>query len=138
MNDQIRAIIDAAGYGVVATCVQGQPRARPMSFVMLEDGRLWSSTYRQSGKVAELEQNAHIEICFVAPDKVHLRVAGVVDLSGGEEKKARLLELNPKVKRHFPDAQDPKFVHVEVVPTRFRWKPSGFNEYQELQPTAAQ
>ena len=129
---RVRAIVENAGFGVLATCVNGQPRVRPMAFVMLEDGRLWSSTYRQSGKVKELEDNARVEVCFVDSARVHVRIEGTVGLAGGPEDKRRLLELNPKVGRHFAGEHDTKFVHVEVIPTRIRWKPSGFNEYQEV------
>jgi len=50
---RVRAIIESAAFGALATVSNGQPRVRPMAFVMLADGRLWSSTYRESGKVAE-------------------------------------------------------------------------------------
>jgi len=134
---RVREIIENAGSGMVATSVDGQPRVRPMAFVMLEDGRLWSSTYRQSGKVRELEQNARVEVCFVDSSKCHVRVEGVVSLEGGPDQKRRLLELNPRVRRHFPDENDPKFVHVEIVPTRIRWKGMGFCEYTEVSVPAA-
>jgi general stress protein 26 len=128
----VRAIIESAGYGVLASSVDGQPRVRPMAFVMLEDGRLWSSTFRQSGKVRELEQNGRVEVCFVDANKVQLRIEGRLDTTGGPDARRRLLELNPKVRKHFPDEHDEKFVHLEVVPTRIRWKPTGFNEYNEV------
>ena len=112
---------------------QGRPRVRPMSFVWVEPGLLWSSTYRQSGKVAELEQNEQVEICFLDDDLFQVRISGRAQLDGGEQQKARLLELNPKVGRHFDGARDPKFVHVEIRPTRIRHKPTGFSEYTQVE-----
>lgn len=127
--EEARKIIGEAGYGIVCTCVNGRPRCRPMSFRLTDDFRLWSSTYRSSGKVREFLANPKVEVCFVGEGKVHLRVEGVVDITGGPEKKEKLLEMNPKVGRHFSGGDDEKFVHVEIVPTLVRWKPPGFGEY---------
>ena len=131
--EKIRQIIADAPYGCLATCVDGQPRVRPMAWVMRADGRLWSSTYRSSGKVGELRQNAQVEVCFVDANKVHARIMGRVDLSGGPEKKEQLLQLNPKVRRHFTGGQDTKFVHVEIIATRMEWTEPGFGEYHQVE-----
>lgn len=130
--DEVRSVIEAAAFGSLATCVDGQPRVRPMAFVMLDDGRLWSSTWACSGKVAELRGNDRVEVSFVSPDRVQVRVEGVLDMTGGPEAKERLLAINPKVRRHFRGGDDPNFVHLEVRPTRIRWKTSGFCEYVEV------
>lgn len=129
---QVRSIVQSAGYGMLATSIDGQPRVRPMAFVLLDDGRLWSSTYRQSGKTAELEHNQKVEVCFVGANLQQVRVEGILSTAGGADARRKLLELNPKVRKHFADENDPKFVHLEVVPTRIRWKPTGFNEYNEV------
>ncbi len=99
------------------------------SFRVTDDFKLWSSTYRSSGKVREFEAIPRVEVCFVGKKKVHLRVEGNVDLSGGTEEKERLLKMNPGVRRHFPGGEVPNFVHVEIIPTRPRWMPPGFHEY---------
>lgn len=130
--DKVRKIIAGARVGYLATCVDGQPRVRPMSCVLMEDGRLWSSTYGVSGKVAELEANEKVEVCFLDLGFVQVRIEGVVSLAGGPEQKKRLLALNPKVANHFADEMDEKFVHIEIQPTRIRFKPSGFSEYEEV------
>jgi general stress protein 26 len=136
--DKARAIVENASYGVLATCTNGQPRVRPMAFVMLEDGRLWSSTYASSGKAAEFAANATVEVCFVDANKDHLRVAGKVNTSRGAADKKRLLEMNPKVGRHFKDEHDPNFVLVEIVPDHMRWTEPGFGEYHDIAlPTPA-
>ena len=127
--ETIRRIVGEAPYGALATLDGEQPRVRPMAWIMLEDGRLWSSTYRSSGKVGEMTQNDLVEICFVDKNKIHARITGRVDLTGGPEKKQKLLELNPKVGRHFSGGDDEKFVHVEVTPTRMEWTEPGFGEY---------
>lgn len=132
--EKVLEIISDAGFGDLATSVDGQPRVRPMSVVVMDGLRLWSSTYRQSGKVKEFQQNDRVEICFTDKKKVQARIEGIVDISGGAEKKRRLLELNPKVRRHFSDENDPNFVHIEIVPTLIRWTEPGFGEYHIVYP----
>ena len=132
--EKVREIISDAGLGDLATCVDGQPRVRPMSVVVMDGLRLWSSTYRQSGKVKEFEENNRVEICFTDKKKVQVRIEGIVDISGGPDKKKKLLELNPKVRGHFPDESDPNFVHIEIVPTLIRWTEPGFGEYHIIFP----
>ncbi len=127
-------IAEAGGIGDLATCAGGQPRVRPMTFVVMDDLKLWSSTYRQSGKMKEFAENNRVEISFTGSKKVHLRIEGTIDTSGGPEKKKRLLELNPNVRGHFPDENDAKFVHIEIVPTSIRWTEPGFGEYHPVIP----
>ena len=127
--EKVQEIMKDAGWGYIASCDEGQPRVRPMLFVLRDDGSLWSSTYRQSGKVKEFEKNPKVEICWLDTQRVQLRIEGIVDLSGGAQEKRALLEVNPKVRNHFPDEHDPKFVHVCVRPTRIEYKPAGFGEY---------
>jgi uncharacterized pyridoxamine 5'-phosphate oxidase family protein len=129
---KVREIVESTMIGYLATSVDGQPRVRPLSFMLREDGKLWSSTYRQSGKIAEFEQNPKVEICFMDSGYVQLRIAGTVDLTGGADKKKELLRINPKVKNHFPDENDPKYVHIEITPTSIRYKATGFGEYTEV------
>lgn len=127
--EKVHEILNNANWGFLATCVDGQPRIRPMVFIARKDGTLWSSTYRESGKVREFEANPRVEICWLDSGFVQLRIEGVVDLSGGEAEKRALLEANPKVRNHFENERDPKFVHVAIRPTRIEWKPAGFGEY---------
>lgn len=130
--EKAREIIEGARVGYLASCVDGQPKVRPMSCVVMEDGTLCTSTYRESGKVAEFEQNERVEFCFLDDKFVQLRISGVIDLSGGPADKKRLLSLNPKVGNHFADENDPKFVHIRIRPTHVRWKPAGFSDYEQV------
>jgi uncharacterized pyridoxamine 5'-phosphate oxidase family protein len=126
-------IIKIAGYCIAATAVDNQPRLRAMKFVVTDDFKFWASTVNVSGKVKEFSRNPKIELLWLTPDGTELRVEGRVDITGGLDKKRKLFELHPGMKGLFKDEYDPKLVHVEVVPTRARWKTRGFHEYQEIQ-----
>lgn len=132
-REKIREIVKDADYCHMATCVDGRPRVRPMKFVITEDFKFWCSTVNISGKVSELKHNSNVELSWVDSQKNQVRVEGNADLSGGVEKKRKLLELHPGALGLFADENDPKLVHVEVVPTRVRWKKHSFGEYNEVQ-----
>jgi general stress protein 26 len=132
-REKVREIIKSAGHCHMATCVDGQPRVRPMKFVVTDDFRFWCSTFDVSGKVKEFRQNARVELCWVDEHRNHLRVEGIVDISGGAEKKRKLLELHPGAKGLFKDENDPHLVHVEVRPTLVRWKKHSFGEYNVVE-----
>ncbi|MFA7567920.1 MAG: pyridoxamine 5'-phosphate oxidase family protein [Alkalispirochaeta sp.] len=131
-REKVRKIVEDAGYCQMATVVDGQPRVRPMKFVVTDDFKFWCSTVNVSGKVKELQQDGRVELCWVDSQRNHLRVTGVADITGGTEKKRELLRLHPGAKGLFDDENDPSLVHVEVVPTRVRWKVHSFGEYNEV------
>ena len=126
-------IIENSLYGILATSVNGQPKMRPMAFIMVEGGKLWSSTYGISGKIKEFQENNKVSVLFVDHRKVQLRIEGTVDISGGNDKKRELLARNPKIKRHFTDEFDSNLVHIEIIPNRIRWTEPGFGEYHEVE-----
>jgi uncharacterized pyridoxamine 5'-phosphate oxidase family protein len=132
-QEKAREIISRAGHCFAATAVENQPRVRAMKFVVTEDFKFWASTVNISGKVEEFKANPKVELLWLDQDGTELRVEGRADLSGGKEKKRRLFELHPGMKNLFKDENDPKLVHVEVVPTRARWKERGFNEYEDIE-----
>ncbi|WP_076489461.1 pyridoxamine 5'-phosphate oxidase family protein [Alkalispirochaeta americana] len=132
-RDKVREIVQSAGYCQMATSVDGQPRVRPMKFVITDDFKFWCSTFVISGKMKEFEQNAQVELCWVDQQKNHLRVTGSVDVSSGPEKKRELLRLHPGAKGLFKDEYDPNLVLVEVTPSRVRWKEHSFGEYHEVE-----
>jgi len=131
-QEKAREIIADAGYAVLATCVEGQPRLRPMKFVVTGDFKFWCSTVNVSGKMQEFAANPRVEILWVDKQGNQLRVEGLLNATGGTEKKRRLFELHPGMRGLFSDEHDPRLVHVEVTPTRVRWKPSGFSEYNPI------
>jgi len=131
--EAIRPIVEHALHATLATCEDGQPRVRPMSFTLTAEGRLLSSTRDTSGKMREFAANPRVELCFVDADKNHVRIEGLIDVSGGGEARRALLEAHPPARRHFGDADHPNLVHVEVIPTHVRWKPPGFCEYRVVE-----
>ena len=131
-RERVREIIASAGYCQMATSLDGQPRVRPMKFVISDRFTFLCSTFDMSGKMLELKANNRVELCWVDEKKNHLRIQGTVDISGGPEEKRELLRLHPGAKGLFKDENDPQLVCVEVTPERIRWKEHSFGEYHEV------
>jgi uncharacterized pyridoxamine 5'-phosphate oxidase family protein len=131
--EEIRPIVEHAVSATLATSEDGQPRIRPMSFSLTSAGRLLSSTRDTSGKMREFAANPRVELCFVDVDKNHVRIEGLIDVSGEVDAKSALLEDHPPARRHFGAPDHPNLVHVEVIPTHVRWKPPGFCEYRVVE-----
>ena len=132
-REKVRKIIADAGHCFLATSVDGQPRVRPMKFVVTDDFKFWCSTVDISGKMDEFARNSKVEICWVDAAKNQVRVEGILSTDGGVEEKRKLLELHPGARGLFEDENYPRLVHVEVVPTRVRWKIHSFGEYNEVE-----
>ena len=131
--EEIRPIVEHAVGATLATCADGQPRVRPMSFTLTADGRLLSSTRDTSGKMREFAANPRVELCLVDADKNHVRIEGLIDVSGDDDDKRSLLEDHPPAQRHFGVPDHPNLVHVQVIPVHVRWKPPGFCEYRVVE-----
>ncbi len=132
MFDIYKDIVTKTQIGYLASLSGDQPRVRTMSFNFRPDGKLWSSTYVVSGKLKEFLEHNKVEICFDDPEYRQLRVEGIIDITGGREKKRQMLADHPPARNHFRDEDDENLVRIEVVPTRVRWKNRGFAEYEEI------
>ncbi len=131
--DIYKDIVTKTRVGYLASLDGDQPRVRSMSFAWQPNGRLWSSTYNISGKMKEFLQHEKVEICFDDPDYRQLRVEGIIDTTGDREKKRQMLAIHPPARNHFKDEDDEKLVHIEIIPTRVRWKAIGFRDYEEIE-----
>ncbi len=130
--DIYKQIVTTKKIGYLASLDGDQPHVRPMSFAWRPNGRLWSSTYKISGKVKEFSQSEKVEICFDDSAYRQLRVEGIIDITGDIEKKRQMLKVHSDARNHFKDEHDENLVHIEIVPTRVRWKEPGFRDYEEI------
>ncbi len=130
--DIYKEIVTNTRIGYIASLEESQPRVRPMTFVWMPGGILWSCTYNISGKMKEFLQNERVEVCFMDADYRQVRVEGKIVTTGGREKKRQLLELHPGAGNHFENEDAEHFVHLEIIPRRVRWKHAGFSEYEEI------
>lgn len=106
----------------------GTLRSRPMATQEMDpDGVLWFFSYRDSGKVQEIENDANVNLCYSAPDKdLFVSVSGKASLV---DDKAKAKELwNPFAKAWFQKGlDDPNLglLKVKVEQAEYWDAPSG-------------
>jgi len=61
-----REIHDNAPVGFMSTVSEdNKPHVRPMTCRLLDNGRLWSASFSDSGTVKELRRHPSVEFCFM-------------------------------------------------------------------------
>jgi general stress protein 26 len=93
----------------------GQLRSRPMAVQEAEfDGDLWFFTSVASGKVSEIEHDAHVNVAFADTDhQRYVSVAGRASLVDDPAKKAEL--WSPAFRAWFPEGlDDPRLTLLKV------------------------
>lgn len=91
----------------------GSIDSRPMATQKTEtfDGTLWFLTRGESGKVAEIEHDAHVSLLYADPgDSKFITVKGRASVSHDRNKIHEL--WNPMYKAWFPDGEDDPAVTV--------------------------
>ena len=123
----ITRIIKSCVYGDLATISADgtTPRVRPVCAFLEDDLSILVPSHTATRKVAEIENNSHVEICFVDGEHWQVRVAGNAYVETDRDIKTRLMEttLSPKLWHgFFPDGpDDEKFVLYRIQPESFEW-----------------
>lgn len=106
---------------------EGCLRSRPMATQKMEgDGTLWFFTELNSGKVAELERDHHVNVSYAAPnDNKYVSVSGTARVVRDTDKAKEL--WNPLLKAWFPNGpEDPNagLLRVDVEKAEYWDAPS--------------
>jgi general stress protein 26 len=126
-RDTITRIIRSCVYGNLATVsADGEsPRVRPVCAFLQDDLTILVPSHTATRKIAEIERNPHVEICFVDAEHWQVRVAGRAEMVNDPAVKKRLMEttLSPKLWRgFFPEGEsDERFVLYRIRPRSFEW-----------------
>jgi general stress protein 26 len=65
-----------SGVGFMGTVEDNRPHVRPMRPYIDNEGHIWLFSRYDSRKVAELDQNPRVELCFVGPESEVLTIYG--------------------------------------------------------------
>ncbi len=98
----------------LATCDEGQPRVRPMSYYLKADDRLWMATYKDSRKVSQIEKNCKVEICFADDEYQHIRVEAEGEVRTDKASREKLWEASETLHNYFESVNDPKFAILDL------------------------
>jgi len=108
-------LIRDAGYGILATVDQGQPKARPMMPYLAENGDLWLAILAKSRTIQQIQKHPDVEICYVDRKMCFARVKGRAAVSEDADKKSEVWENIPMLRQYFTGPEDPHFKLIDIT-----------------------
>ncbi|MBF0384633.1 MAG: pyridoxamine 5'-phosphate oxidase family protein [Candidatus Omnitrophica bacterium] len=113
-KEEVIDLIKDSGYCTLATVEGTQPRVRPMSPYLTDDGKLLMALFVHLRTVRQIQENPMVEMCFVDRKMCFCRIAGKAIVSKDSAKKEILWNNIPMLKQYFGGISDPNFCLVEV------------------------
>ncbi len=116
MNKQeVIDLIKDSGYCTLATVEGTQPRVRPMSPLLTEDGQLLVALFAHLRTVRQVQANPMVELCFVDRKMCYCRISGKAKISQDKTKKGLLWEAVPMLRQYFGGIDDANFCVMEIA-----------------------
>ncbi len=113
-KEEVVDLIRDAGFCMLATAQDNQPRVRPMMPYLTEDNQLLMALLGRSRTIQQVKDNPLIELCFVDRKMWYCRIAGTGTISDDKDKKQTLWNNIPMLKQYFGGVEDPNF-HLMVI-----------------------
>lgn len=134
----LREIVARCVYGLLATVgADGKsPKVRPVCAFLEEDFSILVPTHARTRKIAELERNPQVELCFVDDRHWQVRFGGEACVAEDESVKKRLIEttLDRRLWRGFfpGEEKDENFVLYRITPETCEWMKEWELEYRRV------
>ena len=109
-KEEVVDLIRDAGFCLLATAEDKQPRVRPMMPYLTDDNQLLLALLKRSRTIEQVQSNPLLELCFVDRKMWYCRIAGTGRISDDLEKKEILWNNIPMLKQYFGEPADPNFV----------------------------
>jgi len=116
----------------MGTIDENRPRVRPMKPYIDQEGHIWLFSRFDSKKVAELESNPRVELCFVGQDQEVLNLYGRIkdETKPGSATFRVLRDMMfaqiPEMKNYFKDQDLNALIIYRFIVHEIRyWRPSG-------------
>jgi len=108
-KEEVIDLISDAGFCLLATAEDNQPRVRPMMPHLTEDNKLLLALLKRSRTLEQIKANPHVELCFVDRKMWYCRIQGTAKISDDKEHKEILWQHIPMLKQYFGGIEDPNF-----------------------------
>ena len=113
-KEEVIDLIKDAGFGVLATVNNNQPKDRPMMPYLTEEGDLLLAVLSHSRTITDIKVNPRVEICYIDRKMCFARISGNAKISQEIEKKQMVWNNIPMLRQYFGSPQDPNFVLIEI------------------------
>jgi len=108
-KEEVVDLIRDAGFCLLATAQDNQPRVRPMMPYLTDDNQLLVALLGRSRTIPQVKANPLVELCYVDRKMWYCRIAGKATMSDDAEKKEILWNNIPMLKQYFGGIEDPNF-----------------------------
>ena len=108
-KEEVIDLIRDAGFCLLATAQDKQPRVRPMMPYLTDDNKLLLALLERSRTLEHVKENPLVELCFVDRKMWYCRISGSASICDDKEKKEILWNNIPMLKQYFGSADDPNF-----------------------------
>ena len=138
-RETVTRIIQSCVYGQLATVsADGQaPRVRPVCAFLQDDLSILVPSHLKTGKIAEIENNPEVEICFCDAEHWQVRVQGKAERVDSIDEKQHLVDttLSPQLWRGFfpGGGSDENYVLYRIRPEKIIWMKEWELRYRELE-----
>ena len=109
-KEEVIDLIRDAGFCLLATAEENQPRVRPMMPYLTDDNQLFLALLGRSRTIQHVKNNPKVELCFVDRKMWYCRISGTATISDDMEKKEILWNNIPMLKQYFGGVEDSNFV----------------------------
>ena len=113
-KEEVIDLIRDAGFCLLATAEDNQPRVRPMMPYLTDDNQLLLALLGRSRTIQHVKNNPKVELCFVDRKMWYCRISGTATISDDMEKKEILWNNIPMLKQYFGGVADSNFVLVLI------------------------
>jgi len=109
-KEEVIDLIRDAGFCLLATAEDNQPRVRPMMPYLTDDNQLLLALLGRSRTIQHVKNNPKVELCFVDRKMWYCRISGTATISEDMEKKEILWNNIPMLKQYFGGTEDSNFI----------------------------
>ena len=109
-KEEVIDLIRDAGFCLLATVEDNQPRVRPMMPYLTDDNQLLLALLGRSRTIAQVKNNPKVELCFVDRKMWYCRISGTASICDDKDKKEILWNNIPMLKQYFGGPEDANFV----------------------------
>ena len=114
LKEEVIDLIKDAGFCMLATTENNQPRVRPMMPYLTEDNELLLALLGRSRTIQQAKDNPLIELCFVDRKMWYCRISGKATIIEDKTKKEILWNNIPMLKQYFGGPDDPNFTLMTI------------------------
>ena len=126
------ATLREAKFPMLASMDGDQARLRPVSPVRVDGFTVYVANLRAYHKTSEIAANPRVELCYLAPNHVQVRITAVAEILTERPLLEAIWEANPLLRQYLGSIDNPELIVYRVVPNRVRFMREWALEYHEL------